>query len=54
MTYGDFIEESWDIKYQRDQSDTEDEVDSDIDEGDEPSSDELEESRKKHKVVSNT
>lgn len=54
MIYGDFMEESWDIQYQRDQSDTEDEVDSDIDEGDEPFSDEVEESRRKHKVVSNT
>lgn len=53
-TYGGFTEESGHKKYQRNQSDTEEEVDSyfNMDEGDKPFSDgEAEEPRKKHRIV---
>ncbi|XP_029437412.1 vacuolar protein sorting-associated protein 72 homolog [Rhinatrema bivittatum] len=53
-TYGGFQEESGDDEYKGDRSDSEDEVDSDfdIDEGDEPTSDQEEEGpKRKHRVV---
>ncbi|XP_067878766.1 vacuolar protein sorting-associated protein 72 homolog [Heterodontus francisci] len=53
-TYGGFHEESGDDEYNTDQSDSEDEVDSDfdIDEGDEPTSDqEDEEPKRKRRVI---
>ncbi|XP_069796328.1 vacuolar protein sorting-associated protein 72 homolog [Narcine bancroftii] len=53
-TYGGFQEESGDDEYNTDQSESEDEVDSDfdIDEGDEPTSDqEDEEPRRKRRVI---
>nr|XP_033778981.1 vacuolar protein sorting-associated protein 72 homolog [Geotrypetes seraphini] len=53
-TYGGFHEESGDDEYKGDRSESEDEVDSDfdIDEGDEPTSDQEEEgSKRKHRVV---